>query len=389
MPSAVTEGWLFKHATLGLVPTRHARYCILIENELKYYKHKADLRPHGVLDLNYYMIAEKDSGKHHPYGFRVVAQSKHHRSYLFYADHEKECQHWIEHINDTINFLKKGQYDTLEAAFPPPMDDSYSVLDKWLNRLDLNDNSPIYHQHHHQQRPLSPVTRINSPPPLVHSPPSKSNKSGTTVSSLSTYNTHQTSPLASSPSPISPNSRPCRISTDSLDSLPSEITSLSSSAGSRPYMGQNIILYPTTNNNPGNSIDQQLSSQACSFTNSQQKPPSSSSSSSLNKRHSNPISFVSRSLSNLKNQHGIRHYNNQQQSPTGSYDSMTTSASSISNNKNNCTINTPNSSPRKDWQPYELFHFEDDMVAGHSKLLYKDSAPDNSGTSSPPLSHGF
>ncbi|SAM07504.1 hypothetical protein [Absidia glauca] len=336
MTSTIAEGWLFKHGSLGLVHTRHARYCILTDNELKYYKHKTDQRPNGILDLKHYIIAEKDTGKHHPYGFRIVSHCKQHRSYLFYADNEKECLYWIDIINNCLNSYDK-RYDTCNAAtLLPPMDEPYSVLDKWLNRLDLSDDQST------QQQQQS-TTRITSPPPLVHSSATPSTTSVITTSTnihslhLPPHHLH-TSPTSYC---TSSTKSPTRVSTDSLDSLPSE-TTLSSSAGSRAYMSHNTLFTPTGN-----------------LSKTVSKAPTTA----FNKRHSNPITFVSRSLSNLKNEHTKPP--RQPQSPSLSFDSMTLAS---------------DSKARKEWEMDDLFHF-DDLVPS-----YKDAAGD---THTPPLSHGF
>lgn len=225
------------------------------------------------------------------------------------------------------------------------MDEPYSVLDKWLNRLDLSDD-PLTQR---QQQPSA--TGTTPPPPLVHSP--------ATPSSATTTSTNFTSLHLPPAGYCASTKSPTRVSTDSLDSLPSE-TTLSSSAGSRAYMSTNhsALFAPIGNN-------------GVSSSSSSSKMVNKAPAAAFNKRHSNPITFVSRSLSNLKNEHTKVQKQHCHQSPPLSFDSMTLSSAS--------ERKTP--FLRKEWEMEDLFHFDDDLLPSK---LYKTGE-----THTPPLSHGF
>ncbi|CAO3594989.1 unnamed protein product [Absidia cylindrospora] len=351
------EGWLAK---TGLLGTRHRRYFVLSGTELRYYKQMSDTHPTGTIELKHYSIVEKDSNKQQPYGFRIVSQCKYHRSYIFYADHEQGRQYWIDIINATLNpFI--GRHHTCDSPILPLPEEPYSVLDKWLNRLDLNDDRQ--YQRHQQHLSRTPTTEPSS-----------------------TINTHSpTNPLASY---LSPTLRASRSSTESLDSLPSE-TTLSSSAGSRAHLsiGQNTIFIPhhhsnnntatTTNNNNSNSNSNSNNSQQSSI----RSPPTQYKSPTNDNLNSNPGSFVSRSLSSIKKQHTLRHnqhqtYGDNPKSPTWSFDSMTTSSTANSNITNhNQSIKTPTVFPRKDWESDGLFDFEEEMMVVNPSSLFRGPLP--------------
>ncbi|ORZ22442.1 hypothetical protein BCR42DRAFT_406201 [Absidia repens] len=360
MLGKTAEGWLSK---TGLLGTRHRRYFILSGNELRYYKQMSDTQPTGTIELKHYSIAEKDSNKQQPYAFRIASQCKYHRSYIFYADHEQGCQYWIDIINATLNPFV-GRHHTCDNPVSPLLEEPYSVLDKWLNRLDLNDDrqSQSQQQQHMSRTPI--------------------------IEPSSTTNTHSpTNPLASY---LSPALRVSRSSTDSLDSLPSE-TTLSSSAGSRAHLsiGQNTIFIPhhhgnnntTSNNNNSNSNSNSNNSLQSSVL----SPPTTQCKSPTNDNlNSNPVSFVSRSLSSIKKQHSLRHnqhqtYGDNPKSPTWSFDSMTTSSTANSNiTSNNQNIKTPTVFPRKDWESEGLFDFEEEMMVMNPSSLFRGSLPASS-----------
>ncbi|KAI8341517.1 hypothetical protein BC941DRAFT_417133 [Chlamydoabsidia padenii] len=331
MSGETAEGWLSKTGILGLSSTRHRRYFILHGNELRYYKNMSDVRPTGLIDLKHYRSAEKDSGKQHPYGFRIISQCKQHRSYIFYADNEHGCRYWIDAINATLDPFA-GRHHSCESTTAIP-DEPYSVLDKWLNKLDLNDNN-----NHHQLRP----------PTLV---------SSATTGSINSLKTTTTGLYQS------PNLRSSRLSLESLDSIPSE-TTLSSSTGSRAHssMGQNTIFTPPTCSSNCGSNSQQLPTM-------QYKPTSTlSCSPPSHQRNSNPLLSVTRSLSsNLKNQasHQYSQQQQEQQYPGDNIKSPTWSLNTTPLMTNNNKM--PTIYPRKEWESDNLFDFDEDVMADSSK----------------------
>ncbi|ORZ25223.1 hypothetical protein BCR42DRAFT_399662 [Absidia repens] len=370
------EGWLSKTGLLGLT-ARHRRYCVLSGNELRYYKQKTDSRPAGAIDLKHYSIAEKDSGKQYPYGFRIVSQCRNHRSYIFYADHEQGCQYWMDIINATLDpFVGKHHAcDMVPVSLPPPEEETYSVLDKWLNRLDLND-------HNQRTTPASTTT-----PSSVASLSGTYNSTTTSTTITTTSKTATSTTLASSfSSYMSPTLRPYRTSTESLDSIPSE-TTLSSSAGSRAQLSNAIFTPHHHHHHSHNHAPHHTPSQYYPIN----SPPTqyqTLTSSSHSKRLSNPMAF----LSSIKQQSPIR--SNQQQScpgdsshsnnsnnnhhkspPWSSLDSIPSSVGSSNNNSGSSKI----VAPRKDWESEELFDFEDEMI--YSNNLLRDTA---AGTRHPP-----
>jgi hypothetical protein len=303
-----------------------------------------------LIDLKHYSLAEKDSSKQHPYGLRIVSQCKHFRSYIFYADHEQGCQYWIDAINATLDPYI-GRHHACDAPAVSLPDEPYSVLDKWLNKLDLNDT---HQQQQHQYQPRTP-----------------------TLASSATTASISTGPY------LSPNLRPSRLSLESLDSLPSE-TTLSSSTGSRTHssMGQSNIFTPSAyNSNNGNSNSSNSNQQSSQFHPIMSPPiqykttPAPSSPPSNSKRNSNPVSFVARSLSSIKNQHSMRYNQHQQdqhlqsdamRSPTWSLNSMT--AASINNDVSSPgNIRMPTMYHRKDMESDGLFDFEEDVMIDSSK----------------------
>ncbi|CAO3579119.1 unnamed protein product [Absidia cylindrospora] len=370
------EGWLSKAGLLGLT-ARHRRYCVLSGNELRYYKQKTDSRPAGVIDLKHYSIAEKDSGKQYPYGFRIVSQCRNHRSYIFYADHEHGCQYWMDIINATLDpFIGKHHAcDMLPGSLPPPEEETYSVLDKWLNRLDLND--------HNQRTPPTSTTTTSSLASLPGTYHSTTTATTTSTTTTTTSKTAASTTLASSfSSYMSPTLRPYRTSTESLDSIPSE-TTLSSSAGSRAQLSNAIFTPHHHHHHHHNHTPHHTPSQYYPINSppTQYQTPTSS---SHNKRHSNPMAF----LSSIKQQHPIR-CNQQQQQPgpgDGSHSNKSPPWSSLDSMPSSNTNSSSSKmvAPRKDWESEELFDFEDEMM--YSTNLLRDTAAGTRHPPPPPLS---
>lgn len=116
-------GWLHKESTSGFRKTFHKRWFVLEDSELKYYKSEEDSVPHGVIDLNdYSTVAHDASCKRSPFAFVLKPRSeKEHRSYLVFADSEEEMNKWMKTLQSCLG--------------------DRSVLDKWLERLDLSSPS--------------------------------------------------------------------------------------------------------------------------------------------------------------------------------------------------------------------------------------------------------
>ncbi|CAO3622919.1 unnamed protein product [Cunninghamella blakesleeana] len=367
MIDEVVEGWLSKNSLLSLTSKYHKRYCILTKNELRCYKNKDDQRPSSIIELRHYKIAEKQNSKQQPHSFRIITHCKSYRTYTFIAEHERDCQYWIDRINLNLKTFKGQCHHHCEETNPlsPTIlnsnnDDSYSVLDKWLNKLDLNDR---------QNNVWASATTTSSSSSSTLSP-------SPTLNSLSQqqhhHHHHHTTSLSSS---LSPKLKPFRSSTESLDSLPSE-TTLSSSAGSRAH---SYSQHQSHNNNSSNNNSNHSSinhhhrhpSPTTGYfniinkTNSNRTSPPSSSSSTL----------ISKSLSSIKKQQQSIRCNNNKIKSDHNINIIEKSTINNNNNSNNNDLDKLLINQHEEWISDDLFDFEDDSVLVEDKIINNTIIP--------------
>ncbi|KAI9300627.1 hypothetical protein BJ944DRAFT_21402 [Cunninghamella echinulata] len=362
MTGDIAEGWLSKNTLLSLSSSRHKRYCILTNNELRYYKHKDDLRPAGIIDLKHFHSAERQHSKQHPYSFRIITHCKSHRTHSFSADNEQDCQYWIDMINLKLKYFKGLCHDHCEelnslssSSSSTIINDDYSVLDKYLDLLNLNDRTS------NNSNNNSNSNNNNNNIWIPSSSSSTISASSTITTAAQQIHIHQQH-ISSLSSSLSPKLKPYRSSTESLDSLPSEV-SLSSSASSR---AQSILGHPP--------------------------PPHSSSTTSghlniLSKTKSSSSNLISKSLSTIKKhqQQIIRHEpicsiknddNKLKKDQHSRIDQVSTTVDPFDNNNNNWdkAFIDPHHQ-HKEWVNDELFDFEDDTIIDHSNKLNKSLPP--------------
>lgn len=119
----------------------------------------------------------------HLYGFKLIFKESHHHHHwipVLYANSEEERRYWIQEIRENINHKKEEEY---------------SVLDKWLYRLNLYDgisrstiksfeddssstseSSTFYSSSRHSSTSLPHLHKHSGKPPKRHytAPPSLS-----------------------------------------------------------------------------------------------------------------------------------------------------------------------------------------------------------------------
>ncbi|KAI9310502.1 hypothetical protein BX666DRAFT_2006612 [Dichotomocladium elegans] len=134
--SPIIQGWLYKLTWFNLHRSWQRRYFVLDDCELRYYKQQNDPRPIGTVDLRLYSDVGPYPSKHSPFTFRIDSECNHHRAFLLHAETKSELEHWMAALVSSIHPAGHSSciYD-IES-------DTGSVLDKWLERLDLQDDDP-------------------------------------------------------------------------------------------------------------------------------------------------------------------------------------------------------------------------------------------------------
>lgn len=190
--STFREGWLYKLSWLNIHKTWRKRYFVLKDNELRYYKQPSDVKPAGVIELKHYRKVSKHPVKQSPYAFRIESRCRHHLNQLLYAENGIEGQVWMEMIQAHLDGHLPVQHqcgsgsggsgssstwhNTSMTSIDQNLissnnsnndnDNNDSVLDKWLERLDLQDEKPNNSNEelapYHQQHDTSSVTSSSS-----------------------------------------------------------------------------------------------------------------------------------------------------------------------------------------------------------------------------------
>ncbi|KAI7874145.1 hypothetical protein K492DRAFT_211743 [Lichtheimia hyalospora FSU 10163] len=178
------EGWLYKLSWLNIHKTWRRRYFVLKDNELRYYKQPNDVKPAGVIELKHYRKVIKHPVKQSPYAFRIESRCRHHLNQLLYAENGMEGQVWMEMIQAHLDKHLPVQHqcgasggsssyhNTSMTSIDQNLisnnddnDNNDSVLDKWLERLDLQDEKPNHSNEElapYQQHDASSVTSSSS-----------------------------------------------------------------------------------------------------------------------------------------------------------------------------------------------------------------------------------
>ncbi|RUS17292.1 hypothetical protein BC937DRAFT_90158 [Endogone sp. FLAS-F59071] len=174
------SGWLTKQSSSGFRKTWHKRWFVLKGDELQYFKTEEDPNPHGIIDLNLYNPAMQDpSFKKSRYAFillpRVVSVDR--KPHVIFADSFDEMNHWIKAMQNRLG--------------------ERSVLDKWLERLDLNTFSSTDHTRPRNQKALSPTFSIATSDSSSKPRGLRKNRSNTSISSSSSSITTAESSLSS------------------------------------------------------------------------------------------------------------------------------------------------------------------------------------------------
>ncbi|KAI9243964.1 hypothetical protein BY458DRAFT_530035 [Sporodiniella umbellata] len=119
------KGWLMKQKH-GKFKGFQKRYFVLYDEELRYYKSQNDTTAQAILSLNHYRLTrvEETEGSHRPFLFALSSDDREKYDwpdYILQAESESEREHWLYHL----------ERQTADR----------SVLDKWLERLDVPDQS--------------------------------------------------------------------------------------------------------------------------------------------------------------------------------------------------------------------------------------------------------
>ncbi|KAI8882146.1 PH-domain-containing protein, partial [Backusella circina FSU 941] len=127
------KGWLMKQKH-GKTRTWLKRYFVLHNDELRYYKTKTDNNTLAVISLDHYSLVPNAEArlsidkKYKPHTFCLISddETKYNwPDYFLQASSDEERQIWVDHIQKHVSQSK-------------------SILDKWLERLDLPvESSPV------------------------------------------------------------------------------------------------------------------------------------------------------------------------------------------------------------------------------------------------------
>ncbi|KAL0096340.1 hypothetical protein J3Q64DRAFT_1016755 [Phycomyces blakesleeanus] len=151
-PNAQLQGWLMKQRH-GITKAWLRRYFVLEDRTLRFYKAESDTIPQGSLDLDHYTvhtniiplnILRKENPRRST--FCLVSDSTNKTTmpnFFLQADCDESRDIWIMLIN-------------------PQVIKHTSVLDKWLERLDIQNTSPA---------PSSPVTTASTATPITPETP--------------------------------------------------------------------------------------------------------------------------------------------------------------------------------------------------------------------------
>ncbi|CDH49944.1 predicted protein [Lichtheimia corymbifera JMRC:FSU:9682] len=159
------EGWLYKLSWTNLHRSWQRRYYVLQGKELRCYKKPDDHKPSSTIDLKHYVRVNMFPSKHSQWTFRLETGCRYHKSYLLCGETEADSRSWIHTIAARIHpehssqlcapgehHLKQYYQHHYNNHSNNSVDDDdgideeiisdygSSVLDKWLERLDLQDD---------------------------------------------------------------------------------------------------------------------------------------------------------------------------------------------------------------------------------------------------------
>ncbi|KAI7881669.1 PH domain-like protein [Lichtheimia hyalospora FSU 10163] len=158
------EGWLYKLSWTNLHRSWQRRYYVLQGRELRCYKKPDDHKPSSTIDLKHYVRVNMYPSKHSQWTFRLETGCRYHKSHLLCGETEAESRSWIHTIAARIHpehssqlcapgehHLKQYYQQHYNNHSHPSVDEDdideeiisdygSSVLDKWLERLDLQDD---------------------------------------------------------------------------------------------------------------------------------------------------------------------------------------------------------------------------------------------------------
>ncbi|KAL7310953.1 hypothetical protein PS15m_008777 [Mucor circinelloides] len=169
----VPSGWLHKSARFSLLHPLKLRYFVLLDKELRYYKHPDDTHAAGVIELKDYQDIEEHNTSD-LFGFKLVSETnKGHWIPMLYAVTEQERHLWIKRIKANLNRLSNcshycsPHFCSLDTHHHDVRDNGsnnalHSVLDRWLNKLDLYDGSDEDSDYFPRQSSSSSHSRSNS-----------------------------------------------------------------------------------------------------------------------------------------------------------------------------------------------------------------------------------
>ncbi|KAK4519289.1 uncharacterized protein ATC70_009521 [Mucor velutinosus] len=150
----VPSGWLHKSARFSLLHPLKMRYFVLLDKELRYYKHPDDTHAAGAIQLRDFQDIEEHNTSY-LFGFKLVSETnKGHWIPILYAETKEEQQLWMKRIKTILNRLSNcshccsAHFCSLDSHHYNDRDSGthghhalLSVLDRWLNKLDLYDGS--------------------------------------------------------------------------------------------------------------------------------------------------------------------------------------------------------------------------------------------------------
>ncbi|KAI9483083.1 MAG: hypothetical protein EXX96DRAFT_536446 [Benjaminiella poitrasii] len=206
-------GWLHKTCRFSLMHQLKLRYFVLSDTELRYYKQPDDIHTAGAIELENFSNVEAHNTTS-LYGFRLISTKSTKSQWIpiLYAQTDEERQLWMERIRSKLKRINEYKhYPSLQHSNQIVSHDKdyHSVLEKWLDRLDLYDEDDVidknsslrdshnnirrsssscsehsYTRHHHlKSNSIASTTKVNSIESFsfMHS-----NNSGNSSSSIST-----------------------------------------------------------------------------------------------------------------------------------------------------------------------------------------------------------
>ncbi|GAB5585736.1 hypothetical protein Unana1_00636 [Umbelopsis nana] len=103
-----------------------------------------DVHPAGLINLKEYHYAHPESIKKLPYAFSILSKDRTRRPYVLYAENSQDMMIWLETLRTlfkerSMPERKLASNISTSSTTDTNEENTDSVLDKWLHRLDLDE----------------------------------------------------------------------------------------------------------------------------------------------------------------------------------------------------------------------------------------------------------